>query len=498
MDSTTRPEPASGGFLPVPSSSAPGSFAPAPGDWAALRSAVAGQVVLPDSPSYERLRTPAVARFHDARPQAVALCSTPADVAEALAFARRHGLPVAPRSGGHSFAGRSSTDGIVVDVSPMNTVDVADGVVTVGAGARLGDLYAALDAHGLTVPAGCGPDVGIAGLTLGGGLGVLGRTHGLTSDRLLAARVVLADGQVVDCDPQHHADLFWALRGAGGGNFGVVTSFTFASVPAPHVTTFHHVWAPEHAARVVGAWQRWSPDAPDRLAASLLVTVAADVARPPVLNVFGTLVGSELEASSLLDALADLVGAAPVSAVAAPASYAEAKRYLAGLGERMAGVPFEHGHSFSKSELFDAPLPDSAVEALVRNLGDARRSGQARELDLTPWGGAYNRVPVDATAFPHRTARFLLKQAVVVEAGASRRDHDAARAWLHRSWETVHPWGSGGVYPNFPDPDLQSWARAYHGPNFERLQQVKATYDPDGFFRFPQSIPAPAGGTRQE
>jgi len=474
-------------------SSAPRS-APAPGDWAALRSAVAGQLVLPDSPLYERLRKPAIALFHDVRPQAVVTCGSPADVAETLAFARRYGLPVAPRSGGHSFAGRSSTDGIVVDVSPMSAVDVVDGVVTVGAGARLGDLYATLDAQGLTIPAGCGPDVGIAGLTLGGGLGVLGRTHGLTSDRLLGARVVLADGQVVDCDSRHHADLFWALRGAGGGNFGVVTSLTFAGVPAPYVTTFHHVWPHEHAARVVDAWQRWSPNAPDRLAASLLVTAADDVARPPVLNVFGVLVGSETEAADLLGALTDLVGVAPVSAVAAAASYAEGKRYLAELGERMPGATFEHGHSFSKSEFFDAPLPDGAVEALVRNLGSVRRSGQARELDLTPWGGAYNRVPVDATAFPHRTARFLLKHAVVVEADASRRDREAARAWLDRSWGIVHPWGSGGVYPNFPDPDLPSWAQAYYGPNLERLQQVKAAYDPEGFFRFHQAIPHPRTG----
>lgn len=476
-------------------SSAPHS-APTPGDWAALRAAVAGQVVLPDSPDYERLRKPAVALFHGARPRAVVTCRTSADVAETLAFARRYGLPVAPRSGGHCFAGRSSTDGIVVDVSPMSTVEVAGGVVTVGAGARLGDLYAVLDAADVTVPGGCGPDVGIAGLTLGGGFGVLGRAHGLTSDRLLGARVVLADGRVVDCDARRDADLFWALRGAGGGQFGVVTSLTLTTVPAPYVTTFHHVWAHEHATRVVDAWQRWSPDAPDRLAASLLVTVAADVARPPVLNVFGTLAGDESEVADLLGALTDLVGAAPVSAVATPSRYVEAKRYLAELGEQMAGATLEHGHNVSRSEFFDAPLPEGTVDVLMRNLGDARRHGQARELDFTPWGGAYTRVPVDATAFPHRDARFLLKHAVVVDADAPRREREAARDWLHRSWATVHPWGSGGVYPNFPDPDLTSWARAYHGPNAEHLRQVKAAYDPDGFFRFHQAVTAPSERTR--
>jgi FAD/FMN-containing dehydrogenase len=464
-------------------------------DWAALRAAVAGQVVLPGSPDYERLRRPAIALFHGTRPRAVVLCRTPADVAETLALARRHGLPVAPRSGGHCFAGRSSTDGIVVDVSPMSSVEIAGAVVTVGAGARLGDLYAALDAEGVTVPAGCGPGVGIAGLTLGGGFGILGRTHGLTADHLVGARVVLADGRVVDCDARRDADLFWALRGAGGGQFGVVTSLTFTTVPAPHVTTFRQVWAYDHAARVIGAWQRWSPDAPDRLAASLLVTVPADVERPPVLNVFGALTGDESEASDLLGGLAELVGPAPASTVMTPAPYAAAKRYLADLGDEMASASLESAHNLSRSEYFDGPLPGDAVAALVRNLDADRCPGQARELDFTPWGGAYTRVPVDATAFPHRDARFLLKHTVAVAADASSRDRETARGWLHRSWATVHPWGSGGVYPNFPDPDLTSSADAYHGPNVERLRRVKAAYDPDGFFRFHQAIPAPQDRT---
>jgi FAD/FMN-containing dehydrogenase len=147
-------------------------------------------------PGYESARKPATARFHDVLPQAVVRCVTPADVSETISFARRAGLRIAARSGGHCFAGRSSTEGIVVDVSPMRTVSVSGGVATVGAGARLDDVYDALDSHGLTIPAGCGPSVGIADLTLGGGLGILGRKHGLTSDNLIRAQVVLADGRL--------------------------------------------------------------------------------------------------------------------------------------------------------------------------------------------------------------------------------------------------------------------------------------------------------------
>jgi FAD/FMN-containing dehydrogenase len=460
-------------------------------DWAALRRAIAGEVVLPGSPAYEALRKPAIARFHDARPQALVRCATPGDVAEAIAFARRSGLPAVARSGGHCFAGRSSTGGLVLDVTPMRSVEFDGTVATVGAGARLGEIYDALAAHGRTIAGGCGPTVGIAGLTLGGGLGILGRAHGLTCDQLLAAQVVLADGRVVDCDDHRDPELFWALRGAGGGNLGVVTALSFRTLPAPAATAFHLRWPHDQAAAVMAAWQGWAPDAPDELAASLLVTTADDPGRPPQVHLFGAMAGAEADAGTLLDELVARAGADPAAAVLEHGSYRETKRYLADHG------PGEHhplGHPYSKSEFFRRPLPAEAIAALLAHLEAGRVAGQSRELDLTPWGGAYNRVPVDATAFPHRAERFLLKQAAVVDPDASAADRQAARDWLSRSWALVHPWGSGGVYPNFPDPDLEDPARAYHGGNLERLARVRERYDPDGFFRFPQSLASLADG----
>ena len=163
-------------------------------DWDALRSETSGDIIVFGSPEYEEVRKPAIARFNDVHPQAVVMCGTPEDISETILFARRYGWRTSPRSGGHCFAGRSSTGEIVLEVSPMRSVSVSGGVATVGAGAPLGGLYDALDGHGLTIPAGCGPSVGISGLTLGGGLGILGRKHGLTSDHLLGAQVVLADG----------------------------------------------------------------------------------------------------------------------------------------------------------------------------------------------------------------------------------------------------------------------------------------------------------------
>ena len=198
--------------------------------WPGLQQAIEGEVVLPGSAGYRAARHTAVRHFDPVQPEVVVRCLTPDDVQEALLFARLHDLAVAPRSGGHCFAGRSSSEGMVIDVGGMASMSLDGDVATIGAGAQLGDIYASLARQGRTLVAGCGPDVGIAGLTLGGGLGILGRRYGLTCDQLLSATVVLADGSLVTCDAQRHPDLFWALRGAGGGQFGVVTSFTFGTV----------------------------------------------------------------------------------------------------------------------------------------------------------------------------------------------------------------------------------------------------------------------------
>jgi FAD/FMN-containing dehydrogenase len=448
-------------------------MAPAP---EALAGRLAGKVLTPGAPGYESARKPAMARWHGMRPRAIVMCEGASDVAECLAFARRSGVRVAVRSGGHCFAGRSSTPGMVIDVTPMSSVSVAGAVATVGAGTRLADLYDALDEHGVTIPAGCGPTVGIAGLTLGGGLGILGRKHGLTCDRLVAAQVVLADGRVVDCDEQRHPDLFWALRGAGAGQFGVVTSLVFETVPAPAATTFHLTWPAGDAAAVIEAWQHWAPEAPDELDANL--RLAGDDTL--VVHLFGAMLGQESDAVALLDGFVARVGPEPASASHRHLPYRAAKQSLVGLGAAEEPEPDRPRLMFSKSEFFRRPLPTDTIAALVRALTHGRGRDESRELNFTPMGGAYNRVPADATAFAHRDERYLVEHVLVADAGAPA----AGREWVARSWATAHPWGSGRVYPNFPDPDLADWANAYYGANHERLLRVKRAYDPDNLLRF--------------
>ena len=242
-------------------------------DLAGLLAALDGELLMPASPGYDGARRPAQPRYRDVRPQAVVRCASPQDVARTLAAARATGTHVVARGGGHCFAGRSSTEGLLLDLGLLDTVTVApDGRATVGAGARLAGVYDALHEAGRTIPAGCGPTVGITGLTLGGGLGLLGRRYGLTCDALVGAQVVLADGRCIDCSAEREPELFWALRGAGGGQFGVVTSLVFATVAAPAATRFELSWPAGSAAAVVAAWQEWAPDAPDEITADLSLT----------------------------------------------------------------------------------------------------------------------------------------------------------------------------------------------------------------------------------
>ncbi len=464
-------------------------------DWRSLEDAIEGEVVLAGSTAYDRVNRPFNLRFDDVRPRAIVRCATPHDVAEAMSFVVRHGLPSATRSGGHCFGGRSSSAGVVVDVTPMDSVTVSDGGASVGAGARLGAVYDALQEHGLAIPGGTCPSVGIAGLTLGGGLGILGRSHGVTSDHLVGAEVVLADGRILRCDEHHHGDLFWALRGGGAGNFGVVTSFDFRTVPAPEATNIHATWPPSEAAAAIAAWQAWSPTGPDGLAASLKVTSTGDPDQPPSVDLYAAVVGTELDATELLDDLVVRVGSDPISARHTRMSFPETRRFWAELGaaeqEASPRTPVEatqRVHLHAKSEFFRRPLPGDAIAGLVEAFTADRVAGESRELDFMPWGGAYNRVASDATAFVHRDALFQLKHSAMLDPAVTAAAAAAAQRWVSRSWASVHPWGSGRVFQNFTDPDLEDWAGAYYGANYDRLARVKARYDPGGVFRVHQSI----------
>ncbi|WP_307796051.1 FAD-binding protein [Amycolatopsis sp. 195334CR] len=381
-------------------------------------------------------------------------CRSTQDVVDAIGHAWGTGAHLVPRGGGHCFAGRSATDGIVLDLSGLNRITVADdGTATIGAGASLGRVYPALHARGRTIPAGCGATVGIAGLTLGGGIGLLGRRYGLTCDRLVRARVVLADGRVVDCDADREPDLFWALRGAGGGQFGVVTSLRFATVPEAVTTRIEAHW-PGGEAELVAAWQEWAPKAPDEITANLLIDPTG-----------ATLLGAAtLDRETTRDLLRGFTDR-PVD-LAEGVPFHQLKRTLAD------SDPV--GPLRIRSEFFSRTMSFPTIESLVDGLTPAPTP---RQLSFTAMGGAYNRVAGHTTAFAHRNEHFLL-------------EHIAGEGdgWVDESWTTAHTEGSGRVYPNFPDLALENPATAYHADNLPRLAAIKKTYDPHQFFDFPQAI----------
>jgi FAD/FMN-containing dehydrogenase len=476
---------------------------PTAADWAALGRDLDGRLVRPGEAYYDTARLLFDPRFDGIRPAGVAYCQSPADVVTCLAFARGHIVPVAARSGGHSYAGWSSTPGLIVDVTPMASVefDSAAGLAQVGSGTFLVDLYAKLAASGVTVPGGSCPNVGIAGLTLGGGVGVVSRAYGLTCDSLESVQIVTADGQVRHCDANHDSDLFWACRGGGGGNFGVATSFSFRTHAAPEIALFFLSWPWSQASRVIAGWQSWAPHAPDQLWSNLHLS-AAPGGGTPAIQVGGTYLGPAGDAQSQLDQLYAAVGTDPSSPYLAPASYLHAMLVEAGCAQQsVAGchLPWQAADGqltrqpeYAKSDFFTKPLSGNAIGTLLSGVERLQTvpgaAGGTGGVAFDACGGAINRVGAGQTAFVHRNALFLAQYTTTWETGAALGGVARQRDWQRSLWASMRPYASGQAYQNYIDPDLTGWQQAYYGANYPRLTQVKAAYDPDGLFRFPQAI----------
>jgi len=483
--------------------SGPALAGPGSADWAALRSALSTHTLIrPGQPSYPAAKELYDPRFDDLSPAGIAYCATASDVSACVAFVRKFGLPVAARSGGHSYAGWSSTTGLIVDVTAMNSFQVAGGTVTVGTGLQLIDMYNRLAAAGLAVPGGTCATVGVAGLTLGGGIGVLARAYGLTCDNLESLQIVTADGQLRTCDATQNGDLYWASRGGGGGNFGIATSFTFRAHQVSQLTHFNLSWPWSAAAQVVAGWQTWAPAQPGGLWPGLRMA-AAPGGGTPVIQVSGTYLGSVAGCQQLLSQLYTAAGSAPLNPRNVYlTSYIDAMMLQAGCGSytfsechlpsqtkdgRLPRVP-----SYAKSDFFTQPIPTAGIQALIAGIEQMRAvqgaAGGLGEILLDAFGGALNQVNPSATAFVHRDSLFLAQYYTRWNDGGSAAGADRQHAWLRTLYASVHPYASGQAYQNYIDPDLTNWQQAYYGANYTRLSQVKAAYDPHQVFRFPQGI----------
>lgn len=470
--------------------------------WNALGASLTGTLVQPSSPRYAIDRLLYNSKFVHLHPRAIAYCATPDDVARCLDFATSHHVPLAPRSGGHSYGGYSTSDGLVIDVSRMAeiSVDGAANTARVGAGAKLIDVYNVIGNANRMLPGGSCPSVGIAGLALGGGIGVFGRKFGLTSDNIRSLTVVTADGSVLHADEITHSDLWWASRGGGGGNFGVVTSFEFNVHPMTEVTLFTLQYPWTAAPSMMSAWGLWIDSAPDELWSNC--QLLAQGTDGYLAQIAGVYCGSPNELASVLAPLKSSINASPAYTFIGERAYLDAMEIEAGCsGLSVAACHLttqdpagKLGHSAysAKSSYVDSPMNDQAVAMYidaVENL-HAHAPTLGGGLAFDSYGGAINRVASDATAFVHRGSLACIQATYSWTSETAPSVIAAGAQWLQWLGTKVFD-PSTGAYQNYIDPTLQEWPTAYYGTNLSRLSTVKMNYDPHNLFNFAQSIPLP-------
>ncbi|MGH9292444.1 MAG: FAD-binding oxidoreductase [Acidimicrobiales bacterium] len=450
-------------------------------DTTELRRRMSGEVLGPNDPQYEEARRVYNAMI-DRRPAVVARCRSTADVQSALEAARRHGLSVAVRGGGHSGPGFGTVDGgMVIDLSPMCAVavDAPRRVARVEGGATLGLLDRATGEHGLATPAGIISTTGVGGLTLGGGHGYLSRRYGLTVDNLIEAEAVLADGRIVRASEEDHSDLFWALRG-GGGNFGVVTSFTFRLHPVGTVVCGPTAWPASATADVLRWYRDFMPAQDDELYgffATMTVPPAPQFPEAFHLHKACAIVwcylGDPADAAEALAPVRDLepafdgVGEAPYPALQS----AFDDLYPPGL------------QWYWRGDFFRS-VPDAWVEAHARFADELPTMHSA--MHLYPVDGAVSRVGSDETSWAHREVTF---SQVIVGVDPDPANAPVIKQWAVDYWQATHPYAGEGSYVNFMmDDEGDERVRASYGANYERLSQVKAAYDPGNLFRLNQNV----------
>ncbi|MFM9585367.1 MULTISPECIES: FAD-binding oxidoreductase [Streptomyces] len=468
---------------------------PTTANWSALARDLDGPLVRPGDKAWSTARQLYNTRFDTLKPTAVAYVAHPDDIRTTLAYARAHALKVSIRNGGHSYAGWSSGNGrLVIDVSKLNKVRASANEAVVGAGSKLIDVYRALAAKGVTIPAGSCPTVGVSGLTLGGGHGVTSRAYGLTCDSLTQATLITADGKQLTANATTNKDLFWALRGAGNGNFGVVTELRFRTHPARQGVTAYLTWPWSKAAAVLKAWQEWGPTQADEIWSSCHLENGGS----PTVAVAAFSLGSYGDLENALDRLADRVGTPARSVSLKRRSYEDAMEGYAGCGSfstdakchlpgstpgRNPQGALRRETYAARSDFFDRSIAPAGIQTLLTQIAGVK--GGAGSIALTALGGQVNRVSPTATAFVHRRSRMLAQYLASWKAGTAGT---AAQSWLTGAHKSMTRHASGAAYQNYTDPTLKDWKKSYYGDAAPRLTTLKKKYDPNRFFTFPQAL----------
>ena len=428
-------------------------------------------------------------RYAGVVPDGIAMCKSARDVAQSILWCRENDVALAPRSGGHNYAGYSTTTGLLIDVSPMNSAafDPSSGIVTVGGGARNANLYTYLPQFNAAVTHGRCRNVGVAGLVLGGGIGFNMRARGLTCDQLVETQLVTADGQVRTANEKENSGLYWACRGGAGNNFGVNTQFRFQTFPVGDITAFNIKWTkrPEAVYRaLLGALQKGPKELGSRVGLLAVTPEQLKGGEDVSVLLLGQLVGTIEEARDILAPAFRIAEPDPRQNVMVHVPYWQAQNEV--LSED--GTP---GYYQERSRFFPGPLPEKAIDTAfhwARRWPGTSVQGET-QMALFQTGATVNATQASKTAFVHRDSDWLMTIQLHWGGGDSERTLRLNHEWQNGFYRAMLPFTRGGAYQNFPDPSLIDWKRDYYGANLEKLETIKAMVDPRRAFNYAQAIP---------
>ena len=466
--------------------------------WADLQRRMVGRLFIKGQSGYGAVAHGYDPRFDSVLPSAVARCVSTADVSAAVAFAGSNAIPFTVRSGGHALTGWSTGTGLVIDTTLMSkvAVDSATAMATVGAGARLIDVYHGVSSVGLALPGGTCGSVGISGLAMGGGIGALTRPWGLTCDQLTGATVVFADGSVKQVSASHWPGLFWALRGGGGGSFGVVTSLTFKLRPAPTFQVYSLAYPMSAAAAVFAGYQAFLVNADPRLHCELTFRATPSTGKT-TLAVNGTWIGSAPALSTQLNALVASIGVQPSSRSVASRGYmtamlqeAQCSSYSTCHLSPQGSIP--RVPSAGASTMVYSALSGDAIAELVRqvkaglNVTHATWTG----CSVVGLGGAVRDTTTNDSAFGHRDALLMLHYLARWGTSTPALDPAPFDGYVRGFRAAMAPWCGTGAYVNYLDSAITDYGNAYWPGTYSGLRTIKHNVDPGNLYTFPQSIRA--------
>ena len=444
-----------------------------------FQSQLKGKLILPSDTKYNDTRK-VYNGMIDKRPGLFAMCENVDDVIAAVNFGRQNNLLVAIRGGGHNGAGLGlCDDGLVIDLSGIKFVDVdtTTNTVKVGGGNIWNEVDAATHNYGLAIPSGMVSTTGVGGLTLGGGVGYLSRKYGLTIDNLLEAEMVLADGSFVTVNAKENIDLFWAIRG-GGGNFGVVTSFKFQAHPVKMIKGGPTLWPIERVEEIMAWYDDFLQNGPEELSGFIATMIIPESPFPAELHnkqfcaIVWCYVGEPNQFDALFQPVLDLN---PVFAHVGDMPYPALQSMFDGLFPK--GMQW-----YWRADFFNTLTPDITAQHLKFGSNIPTPLSQ---MHLYPISGAASRVGAEDTPWAFRDAKYA---GVIVGVDPDPKNADKITNWCKDYWEALHPYSSGGAYSNFMMDEGEDRIKASYKHNYNRLVDIKRTYDPDNFFRVNQNI----------